>query len=98
MSNAQPDKPAAPERPIGPPAGQRRGPGGGGPFGGMGMPAEKSQNFLTSGKRLLGRLRPDRMALTVVIVLGVIAVALNVVGPKILGQATTLIYTAFYTH
>jgi ATP-binding cassette subfamily B multidrug efflux pump len=98
MSNTKPGKSAASERPIGPPAGQRRGPGGGGPFGGMGMPAEKSQNFLPSGKRLLGRLRPDRMALTVVIGLGVVSVALNVVGPKILGQATTLIFTAFLTH
>jgi ATP-binding cassette subfamily B multidrug efflux pump len=98
MSNAQPEKAASSERPVGPPQGQRRGPGGGGPFGGMGMPAEKSQNFLPSGKRLLGRLRPDGKALSVVITLGVISVALNVVGPKILGQATTLIYTAFYTH
>jgi ATP-binding cassette subfamily B multidrug efflux pump len=71
----------------------RRGPGGGGgPFGGAGMPVEKSQNFLPSAKRLLGRLAPERMALTVVILLGVISVALNVVGPKILGEATTLIY------
>jgi ATP-binding cassette subfamily B multidrug efflux pump len=98
MSDPKPTAPASSERPIGPPAGQRRGPGGGGPFGGMGMPVEKSQNFLPSGKRLLGRLRPDRVALSVVITLGVISVALNVVGPKILGQATTLIYTAFYTH
>jgi ATP-binding cassette subfamily B protein len=89
--------PASSARPVQPPPGARRGPGGG-PFGGMGMPAEKSQNFLPSGKRLLGRLRPDRMALTVVIALGVISVALNVIGPKILGQATTLIYAAFYTH
>jgi ATP-binding cassette, subfamily B, multidrug efflux pump len=93
MSNGTSGKPASSERPIGPPAGQRRGPGGGGPFGGMGMPAEKSQNFLPSGKRLLGRLRPERVALIVVIGLGVISVGLNVVGPKILGQATTLIFT-----
>jgi ATP-binding cassette, subfamily B, multidrug efflux pump len=92
------DKPAAkataaPERPIGPPGGARRGPGGGGPFGGMGQPVEKSLNFLPSAKRLLGRLRPDRTATIVVVALGIIAVSLNVVGPKILGSATTLIYT-----
>jgi ATP-binding cassette, subfamily B, multidrug efflux pump len=98
MSQTKAEKPAASERPVGPPAGQRRGPGGGGPFGGVGMPAEKSQNFLPSGKRLLGRLRPDRVALVVVITLGVISVGLNVIGPKILGSATTLIFTAFYTH
>ena len=57
---------------MGPPQGQRRGPGGGGPFGGVGIPVEKSQNFLPSAKRLLGRLRPERIALSVVITLGVI--------------------------
>ena len=36
----------------------RRGPGGGGPFGSMGMPAEKSKTFGPSARRLLGRLRP----------------------------------------
>jgi ATP-binding cassette subfamily B multidrug efflux pump len=85
--------PAAPERPVGPPEGARRGPGGGGPFGGVGMPVEKSLNFLPSAKRLLGRLRPDRAAMVVVLALGIISVGLNVVGPKILGQATTVIYT-----
>jgi ATP-binding cassette subfamily B protein len=78
---------------MGPPGGMRRGPGGGGgPFGGMGMPVEKSLNFGPSAKRLLGRLAPERIAVTGVIVLGIISVALNVVGPKILGNATTLIY------
>ncbi|MDQ1542419.1 MAG: ATP-binding cassette, subfamily multidrug efflux pump, partial [Actinomycetota bacterium] len=91
MSDTQ--KPAAPARPMGPPGGMRRGPGGGGgPFGGMGMPVEKSLNFGPSAKRLLGRLAPERIAVTGVIVLGIISVALNVVGPKILGNATTLIY------
>ncbi|MDQ1528618.1 MAG: ATP-binding cassette, subfamily multidrug efflux pump, partial [Actinomycetota bacterium] len=89
MSDTQ--KPTAPARPVGPPGGIRRGPGGGGgPFGGMGMPVEKSLNFGPSAKRLLGRLAPERIAVTGVIVLGIISVALNVVGPKILGNATTL--------
>ena len=82
----------APERPLGPPGGARRGPGGGGPFGGMGMPVEKSLNFLPSARRLLARLRPDQTAMVLVLALGIISVGLNVVGPKILGQATTLIY------
>jgi ATP-binding cassette subfamily B multidrug efflux pump len=90
--------PAAPERPAGPPGGARRGPGGGGPFGGAGMPAEKSLRFGPSAKRLLGRLSPERMAVGGVILLGLVSVALNVTGPKILGNATTLIYTAFYEH
>ena len=34
-----------------------RRPHGGGPFGGMGMPAEKSMTFGPSAKRLIRRLR-----------------------------------------
>src|SRR5690606_19859510 len=68
-------------------------PGGhGGPFGGMGMPAERSMNFLPSAKRLLGRLRPDRGGVIGVILLGVASVVLSVIGPKILGEATNLIF------
>ena len=36
------------------------GPGHGGPFGGMNIPAEKAMNFGASAKRLLGTLRPER--------------------------------------
>lgn len=70
----------------------RRGPGGGGgPFGG-GMPAEKSINFWPSAKRLLGRLRPEAVPVVFVIVLGIVSVVLSVLGPKILGMATDLIF------
>jgi len=71
----------------------RRGPGGGhGPFGGMGMPVEKSLNFGPSAKRLIGRLRPERIPVVFVVVLGVVSVALAVLGPKVLGMATDLIF------
>jgi ATP-binding cassette subfamily B protein len=84
-------KPAAPERPaVAPPP--RRGPGGGGPFGGMGMPVEKSMNFGPSARRLIGRLKPERGLLVFVILLGVASVVLAVLGPKILGQATNIIF------
>ena len=73
-----------------PPA--RRGPGGGGPFGGMGMPAEKSMTFLPSAKRLLGRLRPHRVGVVGVILLSVVSVTFAVLGPKLLGQATNIIF------
>jgi ATP-binding cassette subfamily B multidrug efflux pump len=84
-------KPAAPERPAFQPP-PRRGPGSGGPFGGMGMPAEKSMNFGPSARRLLRRLRPERAGLVGVILLGVLSVLLAVVGPKILGEATNIIF------
>jgi ATP-binding cassette, subfamily B, multidrug efflux pump len=58
-----------------------------------GMPAEKSMNFGPSAKRLMGRLRPHRLHLIGVITLAVVSVGLSVVGPKILGYATDLIFS-----
>jgi ATP-binding cassette subfamily B multidrug efflux pump len=83
---------AAPERPkFAPPP--RTGPGGGGgPFGGMGMPAEKSLNFVPSAKRLLRRMRPERIGLIFVVLLGVVSVVFSVLGPKLLGDATNIIF------
>jgi ATP-binding cassette subfamily B protein len=65
--------------------------GGFGPFGG-GAPVEKPMNFRRSVRRLLERLSPDRMRLAAVILLGVTSVAFLVIGPKILGRATDLIF------
>lgn len=65
---------------------------GGGPGMGIGM-AEKSKDFTGSAKRLLGRLTPHRPTLIVILILTVAAVALNVVGPKVLGKAVDTIYS-----
>jgi ATP-binding cassette subfamily B protein len=75
----------------------RRGPmgGGRGPFGGMGQPVSKAQNFGPSARRLLGTLRPDAGLLVVVLLLGVVSVALNVMGPKLLGAATNVVVAGF---
>lgn len=70
----------------------RGGPGHGGPFAGIGVPAEKAMNFWPSAKRLLGTLRPERLWLVLVIVLSVAAVALSVIGPRLLGEGTNLIF------
>ncbi|MFE0188720.1 ABC transporter ATP-binding protein [Streptomyces sp. NPDC058989] len=56
-----------------------------------GQPTEKSMDFKGSGKRLLAQMRPDRAAMSVALLLGVLSVALTVVGPKVLGHATDLI-------
>jgi ATP-binding cassette subfamily B protein len=64
---------------------------GGMMFGG-GMPAEKPMTFWPSVRRLLKRLSPERMRLGAVLVLGVASVAFMVIGPKILGRATDLIF------
>ncbi|WP_091252853.1 ABC transporter ATP-binding protein [Micromonospora matsumotoense] len=57
-----------------------------------GMPAEKSMNFGPSARRLLGRLRPHRASLTGIIALAVTSVGFSVIGPKILGHATDIIF------
>ena len=66
---------------------------GGGPFGGMNLPAEKSLNFTASGKRLLGKLRPERLWLALVFALAVISVTFSVLGPRLLGEGTNLIFS-----
>ena len=65
------------------------------PGGGLGVPPEKPTHFGQSAKRLLGLLRPDRLAVTVVVALTAIAVVLNAVGPLILARATDLIFAGF---
>src|SRR6202171_5874153 len=67
--------------------------GFGGPFGGGGMPVEKPMRFGPSLRRLVTRLSPERWRLLIVIGLGVTSVALLVIGPKILGRATDLIFS-----
>ncbi|WPO88655.1 ABC transporter ATP-binding protein [Herbiconiux sp. KACC 21604] len=66
---------------------------GGGPFGGAGMPTEKSMTFGPSAKRLLARLAPHRIPVVAVIVLGIVSVVFTVLGPYLLGQATNLIFS-----
>ncbi|MER5438552.1 ABC transporter ATP-binding protein [Streptomyces sp. NPDC002790] len=65
-----------------------------GPMGRMaaGAPGSRSMDFKGSGKRLLKRLAAHRAAVTGVLVSVVISVGLSVVGPKILGHATDLLF------
>ncbi|MHA7292072.1 ABC transporter ATP-binding protein [Arthrobacter sp. MDT3-24] len=69
-----------------------RGPGQGGPFAGMNVPAEKAMSFGPSAKRLLGTLRPERAWLLLVLIMGVASVTLSVIGPRLLGEGTNLIF------
>ncbi|GAA4118960.1 ABC transporter ATP-binding protein [Knoellia locipacati] len=75
---------------------QRRGPGatqrGGPPHMRIGQPGEKSTNFRSSARRLLGLLRPERLSLYAVLAFALASVGLNAIGPKILGRATDLIF------
>jgi ATP-binding cassette subfamily B multidrug efflux pump len=74
-----------------PGAGPMRGPGGGGPSSGMGIPVEKSMNFGPSAKRLAGQLKPERLWLVLTTTLAVVSVTLSVIGPRILGESTNVI-------
>ena len=58
-----------------------------------GIPGDKSLNFMPSAKRLLGRLRPRMLQVSTVIVLAISSVTLSVLGPKILGRATDIIFS-----
>ncbi|WP_327283316.1 MULTISPECIES: ABC transporter ATP-binding protein [unclassified Streptomyces] len=64
-----------------------------GPGGRMMMgPAERSLDFKGSGKRLLSQIAHDRVKLWGMVAAAVGSVACSVVGPKILGQATDLVF------
>ncbi|MEU9998370.1 ABC transporter ATP-binding protein [Streptomyces sp. NPDC050848] len=66
-----------------------------GPGGRMmagGGPDQRSMDFKGSSKRLLRQLAPERGALWLMLIAGVLSVAASVVGPKILGKATDLIF------
>ena len=54
---------------------------------------EKSINFGPSMRRLLWHLAPERMILLGVILLAVTGIVMSVLGPKILGLATDVIFT-----
>ncbi|MDT5026712.1 MAG: ATP-binding cassette, subfamily multidrug efflux pump [Micromonosporaceae bacterium] len=58
-----------------------------------GMPTEKSLNFCGSSLRLLRMLRPERPFIMAALIFGITSVALSVLGPKLLGKATDLIFT-----
>ena len=71
---------------------------GGGPRGGMmmgmgmGLPPAKANDFGGSLRRLLGGLRPETPRVVAVVLLAVISVSLAILGPRLLGDATNLIF------
>src|SRR3954466_6162615 len=77
------------------PARRPAGPMGGGPAARMmmgGAPTEKLQDFKGSTKRLLGLLKPHRLLVAVILLFGVCSVFLTVLGPRLLGHATDIIF------
>ncbi|HET6476429.1 MAG TPA: ABC transporter ATP-binding protein [Thermoleophilia bacterium] len=84
------------QKPATPPGGPGRGPGGPGPGGPGGhalvMPTAKPKDFKGALLRLGGLLRTERLRIAVVLVLAVISVTFMIVGPKILGNATDILF------
>lgn len=67
-----------------------------GPMGRMmagGGPDQRSMDFKGSGKRLLTQFKPERATMYGMLLAVVLSVAFTVVGPKILGRATDLVFS-----
>ena len=67
----------------------RRGPMGGGPMGAMGRPAEKAKDFKGTIRRLAAYLAPFKARIVAVVLLAIGSTVFSIVGPKIMGWATT---------
>jgi len=69
----------------------RGGPGGG--FGGnLGRPVQKAKDFKGTLLRLLGYLKPEMFKFILVFVFAILSTVFSIVGPKILGKATTRLF------
>ena len=63
-----------------------------GPMRNISAPTEKAVRFRSSLGRLVSRLRPDRVGLIGVLLLCAVSVTLTVIGPRLLGHATDIIF------
>lgn len=83
---------STPTRPAPP-----RGPMARGPMAGGGAPVEKPLNFGPSLKRLMGRLRPEWFQIISVSILAAVGVFFSVLGPKLLGEGTNIIFEGVFS-
>jgi ATP-binding cassette subfamily B protein len=65
---------------------------GRGGWGAMGRPVEKPKDFKGTFKRLAVYFLPQKFLLLVVLIAAIIGTVFNIVGPKILGLATTRLF------
>ncbi|MDI9413218.1 MAG: ABC transporter ATP-binding protein [Bacillota bacterium] len=73
----------------------RRSHGGrGGGFGprGIGRPVEKAKDFKGTLKRLVAYMRPHSVGLIIVLIVTLLSTVFNILSPKIMGQATTILF------
>ena len=80
------------ERQPGGQGGMQAGPMGRGGWGAMGRPVEKPKDFKRTAGRLLSYFMPQKYRLMIVLGASIIGTVFNIVGPKILGLATTKLY------
>jgi ATP-binding cassette subfamily B protein len=59
------------------------------------MAPQRAKDFRGTARRIVGRLLHDRATVTSIAVLGVVATALSVLGPRILGHATDLVFSGY---
>src|ERR1700687_2371189 len=67
-------------------------PGFGGGFGGGMLPPQKTKDLGKTLRQLLARLRPERTRIIISALLALGSVAGTVIGPKIIGNATNVIF------
>ena len=70
-------------------------PFGRGPMAGFGMPVQKAKDFKGTLRRLAAYVAPHRAALAVVVAAGVLSTLFSVLGPKMIGMATTKIFEGY---
>lgn len=88
MNTPRPPAAAVPKGP----SRRRLGPGGGPPGHALMIPAERSKDFRGTMRRLVRSLRPERRKIWAVLLLAVVSVVFAVLGPKILGVATDILF------
>ena len=72
--------------------GRPPGPGGGPPGHALMVPVAKPKDLKGALRRLAGLLAEERVLIAVVVLLAVASVALAVIGPKVLGRATDILF------
>ncbi len=66
--------------------------GFGGPMGGIKPVGEKAKDFKGTFKKLLNYLKPYRISILIVLIFAIGSAAFSIIGPKILGKATTKLF------
>ena len=84
-ANTQTNRPPVRQGPMG-------GPLGGGPGGGMMRGGEKPRNFKATMAKLLKYLSPFKLPIIFVLIFAIASTIFAILGPKILGKATTKLF------